>query len=114
MSRFHNFGPDAADDLDAAAGWILDQGGSAATVEKLLAAVLAAAERLAERPLLGRRQPDLLPEPFRLWSIPRHHLLLVYDPTVTPAMVVRIVSTDQDLPAVLADLRDLPDPEESS
>src|SRR5208282_1526459 len=51
---------------------------------ELLASVLAAGERLAEHPLLGRRRPGLLPEPYRFWSIPRWRLLLVYDPTSKP------------------------------
>jgi plasmid stabilization system protein ParE len=67
--------------------------------------VLAAAERLAERPALGRRRPELLPEPFRFWSIPRWKLLLVYDPTTSPATILRVLSTSQDLPTLLADLR---------
>lgn len=57
--------------------------------------------------MLGRRRPDLLPEPFRFWSIPRHRLLLVYDPIATPALVLRIVSTNQDLPILLVGLSDL-------
>ena len=111
MSRFRNLSPDAADDLDAMIGWMLDRGASAALAERVLAAVLDAADRLAERPLLGRRRPDLLPEPFRFWSIPRHRLLLVYDPSVRPATVLRVLSTDQDLLPLLAGLRDLAGPE---
>jgi plasmid stabilization system protein ParE len=49
-----------------------------ASTEQLVTTVLAAAERLAERPAFCRRRPDLLPEPFRFWSIPRWKLLLVY------------------------------------
>ena len=70
---------------------------------------LFAGERLAERPLLGRRRPDLLPEPYRFWSIPRWRLLLVYDPTANPATILRVLNTAQDLPPLLADLRDPPD-----
>ena len=110
MSRFRNLSPDAADDLDAMIGWMLDRGTSAALAERVLAAVLDAADRLADRPMLGRRRPDLLPDPFRFWSIPRHQLLLVYDPSATPAMVLRVLSTNQDLLPLLAGLRDLSGP----
>jgi plasmid stabilization system protein ParE len=63
MSRLRNFSRRAAADLDDIVGWILDHGGTAAAAERILMTVLAAGERIAERPLLGRRQPDLLPEP---------------------------------------------------
>jgi plasmid stabilization system protein ParE len=109
MSRFRNFSRQAAADLDDIVGWKLDHGDAPAAAERLLTAVLAADERLAERPLLGRRRPDLLPEPYRFWSIPRHRLLLLYDPTSDPATVLRVLSTDQDLAPLLADLRDPPD-----
>ena len=106
MSRFRNFSRQAAAELDDIVGRRLDQGDAASTAEQLLSSVLAAGERLAERPLLGRRRPDLLPEPYRFWSIPRWRLVLVYDPTTDPASILRVLSTAQDLPPLLADLRD--------
>ena len=84
MSRFRNFSQQAAADLDHAVGWRLDHGGAPAAAERLLTAVLAAGEMLAERPHLGRVRPELLPAPFRFWSLPRWQLLLVYDPTTSP------------------------------
>lgn len=113
MSRFRNFSRQASADLDDAVGWLLDHGIAAATAERVLSAVRAAAKRIAERPLLGRRRPDLLPEPFRCWSIPRWKLLLVYDPTTSPATILRVLNTSQDLPALLADLHDEPDTPET-
>lgn len=109
MNRFQNFSRQAAADLDETVGWLLDQGGAAAAAEQLLTTVLAAGERLVERPLLGRRRPDLLPTPYRFWSIPRWRLLLVYDPTTNPPTILRVLNTAQDLPPLLADLQDPPD-----
>ena len=106
MSRFRNFSQQASEDLDQAVGWMLDHGGAPGAAEQLLTAVLAAAERLAERPTLGRRRPALLPEPFRFWSLPRWKLLLVYDPATNPATILRVLNTAQDLGPLLADLRD--------
>lgn len=63
VGRVRNFSRRATADLD--------NGAAPAAAEQLLAAVLAAASRLARRPALGRRRPELLPEPFRFWSIPR-------------------------------------------
>jgi plasmid stabilization system protein ParE len=113
VSRFRNFSRRAAADLDETVGWLLDQGAAAAAAEQLLTTVLAAGKRLAERPLLGRRRPDLLPEPYRFWSIPRWRLLLVYDPTTNPVTILRVLNTAQDLPPLLADLRDPPNGPES-
>ncbi len=104
MSRFRNFAPQAAADLDQAIGWLLDHGAPAPAAERLLTAVLAASERLADRPMLARRRPDLLPDPFRFWSLPRFGLLLVLDPSRTPAMILRVLNTTQDLGPLLADL----------
>ena len=111
MSCFRNFSRQATADLDDAVGWFLDHGGVAGVAEQLLMTVLDAGERLAARPLLGRRRPDLLPEPYRFWSIPRYRLLLVYDPTTNPATILRVLNTAQDLPPLLAELRELPEPE---
>jgi plasmid stabilization system protein ParE len=105
VSRFRNFSQQAAADLDHIVGWLLDHGGAPAAAERLLTTVLAAGETLAKRPLLGRRRPDLLPAPYRFWSIPRWQLLLVYDPTTSPATVLRVLDTAQDLPPLLAELR---------
>ena len=112
MSRFRNFSLQASADLDDTIGWLLDHGVAPATAERVLASSLAAAERIAERPLLGRRRPELLPEPYRFWSIRRHGLLLVYDPTSNPAKILRVLNTARDLPILLGDLRDPPDPPE--
>ena len=109
MSRFRNFSKQAAADLDQTVGRMLDHGTTSAAAEQLLTMVLAAGAKLAQRPLLGRRRPELLPEPYRFWSIPRYRLLLVYDPTNDPVTILRVLNAARDLPPLLADLRDLRD-----
>ncbi len=104
MNRFRNFAPQAAADLDDAVGWLLDRAASPAAAERLLRAVLDAGEFLAVRSLLGRRRPDLLPDPFRFWSLPQFNLLLVYDSTTSPAAILRVLHTAQDLGPLLAEL----------
>jgi len=100
-----NFAPRAQTDLDEAVSWLLDQGFAAAAAEKLLAAVLEAAAMLAKRPGMGRHRLDLLPRPFRFWSIPRHNLILVYDPDPEAAIILRVLSTNQELGPLLEDMR---------
>jgi len=112
VSRFRNFAPQAAADLDHAVSWLLDRVVAPGAAEKLLAEVLEAGERLATRPQLGRRRAELLPDPFRFWSLPRFGLLLVYDPTTSPATVLRVLSTAQDLGPLLTDLAGPPNERE--
>ena len=112
MSQFRNFAPQAAADLDDAIGWLLDRVAAPGAAERLITAVLDAGERLATRPQLGRRSPELLPDPFRFWSVPRFGLLLVYDPTTRPASILRVLSTAQDLGPLLADLAGPPNERE--
>ncbi len=97
-----HFAPQAQADLDDAVGWLLDHGAAAGAAERLLTAVQEAAELLAKRPQLGRRRPDLLPDPFRFWSIPRQGLLLVYVASTSAPRIVRIVSTERELGPLLA------------
>jgi plasmid stabilization system protein ParE len=104
VSGFRNFAPQAATDLDDAVGWLLDHAGAPAAAERLLQAVLQAAERLATRPHLGRRRHDLLPDPYRFWSLPRFGLLLVYNPATTPVTILRVLHAAQDLGLLLAGL----------
>lgn len=102
------FAPQAQADLDDAVGWLLDHGAAPRAAERMLASVLEAAAALSRRPQLGRRRPELLPDPFRFWSLPRWELLLVYRPDRAPPTILRVLNTAQDLPPLLAELRDSP------
>jgi plasmid stabilization system protein ParE len=102
MSHFRNFSRHAAEDLDNIIGWMLDHGGCVRTAPNDSS---GRGQQIAEWPLRGRRRPDLLPDPYRFWSIPRHRLLMVYDPTTNPATILRVLNTARDLPPLLADLR---------
>jgi plasmid stabilization system protein ParE len=81
----------------------------AAAAEKLQRAVADAAKRLGENPLLGSVRPHL-PPLYRFWSLIRFGYVLVYDPHTEPVVILRFVHTRRDLPRVLAELRDLPEP----
>lgn len=105
------FAPQTQADLDEAVGWLLDHGSAAGAAERLLVSVLDAAERLAERPLLGRRRLDMLPDPFRFWSLPQHALVLVYRTDPDGATILRVLSTNRDLGPLLDDLASGPEEE---
>lgn len=99
-----NFAPRAQADLDELVGWLLDHGSAAKAAETLLTTVLEAAARLAERPLLGRRRPELLPDPFRFWSLPKQGVLLIYTTDLLATTILRVVRTNRDLGPILEDL----------
>jgi plasmid stabilization system protein ParE len=67
-------------------------------------AVLKAAKLLGSRPNVGRHGP-YVPRRYRFWSLTRYRFLLVYDATLDPVQIVRVVSTRRDLPRVLGDLQ---------
>jgi toxin ParE1/3/4 len=104
VSGLRNFAPRAAVDLEEAADWLMDGRGGPEVAERLLLAAIEAADLLARRPLLGRRRLDLLPDPYRFWSLAQFPYLLVYNPACTPARVLRVLHTARDLPRLLQDL----------
>jgi toxin ParE1/3/4 len=65
---------------------------------------MRAAEMLATQPTLGRRRPDLLPEPYRFWSLRGFPCLLVYDSAATPPQILRLLHMARDLSPLLTDL----------
>ena len=80
--------------------------------EQLKRAVAGAARRIGRNPCLCSVRPHL-PPPYRFWSLTRFGYVLVYDPQTDPVENLGFVYTKRDLPRVLADLRDAPDPPET-
>lgn len=103
MSRPARFSPEARREVDRALREMLH----ASAREALRAAVVTAARRLGENPLLGSARPHV-PPPYRFWSLIRFGYVLVYDPRPEPVEILRFVHSRRDLPRVLADLRDIP------
>lgn len=81
----------------------------AAAAERLKRVVAEAAQRLGERPLLGRRESAFADLRYRFWSVAGFPYLIVYRPDRSPPSIVRFVHTSRDLPRVLADLAHMPD-----
>jgi len=97
---------EARDDLRAELRWIGPE--NIAKARALREAVSLAARGLGERPLLGRRETDLLPEPYRFWSITRFQLVLVYNAGTVPPRILRILSTARDFGPLLASIKEPP------
>jgi len=98
------FAPRARRDLREALDWIARDNEAAARA--LLEAALRGARFVAARPLAGRSRPDLLPPPFRFWSLRGFPYLLVYDASQQPPPILRMLHMARDLPNALDD----PDP----
>jgi toxin ParE1/3/4 len=103
-----NFAPQAVRDVEDAAEWLADGPGGESLARRFVAAVAEAAGRVAQRPLLGHRRPELLPDPYRFYAVKGFPYLLIYNTARDGAPVARVAFMGRDLDALLADLRDLP------
>ncbi len=106
MNRLAVLTREARDDLRAALTWIGSD--NLQKARALRDAVGVAAVRLGERPLLGRRVPNLLPEPYRFLSLTRFQLVLVYNAGMVPLRILRILDTARDFAPLLAPIADPP------
>jgi toxin ParE1/3/4 len=67
-------------------------------------ALTDAARLIGAYPGIGRPQPTLVGERYRIWSLANFPYLLIYDPVRRPPQVLRIVHGARDLPPLLAEL----------
>jgi antitoxin ParD1/3/4/toxin ParE1/3/4 len=67
--------------------------------DRVLSAVLDAAERLAANPRIGHKREDLTDDNVRFWSV--HSFLLVYRTHRRTVEIVRVVSGWRDLTVLL-------------
>lgn len=104
MTPLRSFAPQAARDVEAAAGWIGDNAGGSDVARRMVQAVLEAADRIASQPGLGRSRPNLLPAAFRFLAVRGFPYLLVYEAGRSPAQVVRVLHMARDLPNLFGDL----------
>ena len=95
--------PCARTDLLSATSWIAKDNRTAA--RGLRQAVLKAAERIDAHPEIGTLRPDLADPPIRFIPLTGFPYLVVYDPTQSPALILRVFHGARDLPTVLRSLR---------
>jgi plasmid stabilization system protein ParE len=104
----HNLSPQAIRDVEDAAGWFADGPGGEPLARRFARAVGAAANRVSQRPLLGHRRLELLPDPYRFYAVREFDYLLVYNTARPGAPVARVLYMGRDLAPLLADLRGTP------
>ena len=104
MSLPRNFAPRAVRDVEDAADWLAAGPGGVPLARRFLAAVAEAGGRIAQRPQLGHRRPELLPDPFRFYAVKGFPYLLIYNTGRPGAPVARVLHMARDLAPLLADL----------
>ncbi|MDX2143806.1 MAG: type II toxin-antitoxin system RelE/ParE family toxin [Rhodospirillaceae bacterium] len=92
----------ALEDLRSAARWIAKNNPSAA--RGLRVSVRSAALMLAEHPLSGFTREDIAPSRFRFLVLASYPYVLMYDATLNPPYITRILHGARDLPTLLQDL----------
>jgi plasmid stabilization system protein ParE len=107
--RPKNLSPQALRDIDDAVDDIAASVAGPAFAERFAVAVADTAERVARRPLLGHRRPELLPGRFRFWAVKGFDYLLVYNAEHPDSVVLRVVHMARDLGPLLAGLAEPPD-----
>jgi toxin ParE1/3/4 len=106
VTPLRNFAPRAVRDVEDAADWLADGPGGEPLARRFLVAVAEAAGRISQRPLLGHRRLELLPDPYRFYPVRGFPYLLVYNTARAGAPVARVPYMGRDLATLLADLRD--------
>ena len=102
MTWPEQFAPRAIRDVEEAVDWLADNGGPD-IARRMARAVVEAARRVVERPLVGRVRPDLLPADFRVWAVQGFPYLLVYDGRRSPPKIERVLHMARDLQPLLAE-----------
>jgi toxin ParE1/3/4 len=91
-------------DLLEAARWIAQDRPTAAL--RLQEAVRSLATSLGEHPLVGQARPEIAEGPLRFAVVRGFPYLVLYDPTLTPPLILRLLHGARDLPEVLKAFRD--------
>jgi toxin ParE1/3/4 len=91
--------PRAREDLLLAVRWIVKDNPTAARA--LRDAVATAAQRIGEFPELGAAHERLAPLPYRFLSLTGFPYVIVYNSSLAPPLILRILHGARDIPEVL-------------
>ena len=89
--------PLAEDDLLDIARYIAND--SPESASRVLNELHQAMTRLARRPFIGHRRPDLAAEPYRFWPVSSY--LIIYRPDTTPLRIIRVLHGARDVRSLL-------------
>jgi toxin ParE1/3/4 len=94
--------PRARGDLLEAVRWIAKDNVTAAT--GLRHAVVKAAQRIGEHPRMAPARLELADEPIRFLVLTGYPYVIVYDADREPPLILRVLHSARDIPAVLQNL----------
>ena len=103
MNRPARFTTTARAEIREVAAWIRNDNRRAAVAFR--AALQNVARLIGEHPLIGHTRPELAREPYRFCVVRGFPYIVVYDPTPSRPVIVRVVHGARDLPEVLSDLQ---------
>ena len=83
---------------------VADGHGGSPLAERLLSVALEAGDLIARKHLRGHRRLDLLPDPYRFWSLWLSPYLVVYNVASRPPYVLQMLHIARNLPTLLEDL----------
>ena len=89
---------EAEDDIDAIGGYI--SAGSERAAERVVAAIYAAFDRLADMPGIGHTRSDLTRSDVRFWPVRRRYLV-VYVVEPDAIVIARVLDGHRDVAAIL-------------
>jgi toxin ParE1/3/4 len=72
---------------------------------RLRQAVAALTRHLGDHPMAGTRRPEMARDPYRFAVVRGFPYIVVYDASMRPPSIARIVHGARDLPEVLRDLQ---------
>jgi toxin ParE1/3/4 len=75
-----------------------------AAAQGLRQALDHAARDVARHPEVGRLRPEITAKGYRFLPLTGFPYVIVYDPSVTPPLIARVLHGARDLPEVLRDL----------
>lgn len=93
MNRYR-LSPEAQGDLTGIRQYLIAEGG-ARVARYVLGEIRRALQMLAANPGAGHSRDDLTDEPVKFWPV--FSFLIVYDPTMTPLGVARVLHASQDV-----------------
>jgi toxin ParE1/3/4 len=93
------FSPHARHDLLDAVRWIAKDNPTAA--RGLRNAVVKAAGRIGAHPEAGMVRPELVDEPVRFVTLTGYPYVVVYDSSLKPPLILRVLHGARDLPNVM-------------
>ena len=96
----YRFTPQALDDLFRI--WIYIDQDNREAANRVEDAVFRACELIAKSPLAGQVREDLTALPLRFWVVqPYSSYLIVYEPTIHPIQIIRILHGARDVSSIL-------------